>query len=123
MQAIKDAPDGSKVTVGPPDRTLDQNAAQWPYLAAWALHKEVCINGVMTKATEYDWKDIHTGVYRGETRMAVFDGRVIMLPQRTSKMDKKVFSDWLEYLVAVTAQAGLEPIYASAAATPLAAKL
>lgn len=115
-QELKDAPDGYKVTIEPPGRTLDQNAAQWPYLEAWAQSKQICINGEMVNATRDDWKDVHTGVHRGETRMAMYDGRVIMLPQRTSKMNKAVFSDWMEYLIAVTAQAGLEPVYSTKAA-------
>ena len=113
IQAVKDAPEGYAVTVGEPTRTLDQNAAQWPYLAGFAAQKELCLNGVMQKVTDDDWKDVLTGVWLGETRMAAFDGKVIMLPQRTSKMGKKVFSDWMEFLVAMAAQSGVEPIYKS----------
>ena len=68
----------------------------------------------MQKATDDDWKDVLTGCWLGETRMAAFDNKVIMLPQRTSKMGKKVFSDWMEFLVAMAAQSGVEPIYKSA---------
>jgi len=104
--------DGTWVTFDDEDkRSLEQNAAQWPYLEAWAQGKEACINGQMVKATPDDWKDILTGAYSGETRMAAFDGKVIMLPQRTSKMGKKVFGEWMDFLIAVTAQAGLEPVY------------
>lgn len=111
VREVQKAPEGYVVTVGEPSRTLDQNAAQWPYLEAWVQGKEACINGQMVKATPDDWKDILTGAYNGETRMAAFDGKVIMLPQRTSKMGKKVFGEWMEFLIAVTAQAGLEPVY------------
>jgi len=48
-------------------------------------------------------------------RVAAFDNRVIMMPQRTSKMGKKVFSEWMEYLVAMAAQYGVEPVYKSPA--------
>lgn len=113
VQAVKEAPAGYAVSVSEPNRTLDQNAAQWPYLAGFAAQKELCINGVMQKATDDDWKDVLTGVWNGETRMAAFDGKVIMLPQRTSQMGKKVFSDWMEFLVAMAAQSGVEPIYKS----------
>lgn len=113
IQAVKEAPEGYAVTVSEPNRTLDQNAAQWPYLAGFAAQKELCINGVMQKVTDDDWKDVLTGVWIGETRMAAFDGKVIMLPQRTSQMGKKVFSDWMEFLVAIAAQSGVEPIYKS----------
>ena len=114
IQAVKDAPDGYAVTVGEPTRTLDQNAAQWPYLAGFAAQKQLCINGVMQNVTDDDWKDVLTGCWLGETRMAAFDGKVIMLPQRTRQMGKKVFSTWMEFLVAMAAQSGVEPVYKSA---------
>ena len=103
QEAIWDAPDGHKVTLAENGRTLDQNAAQWPYLAGFAAQKQLCINGVMQDVTEDDWKDVLTACWNGEMRMALFDGKVIMLPQRTSKMGKKVFSEWMEYLVAMAA--------------------
>jgi uncharacterized protein YeaC (DUF1315 family) len=112
-QAIDDAKDGYAVQIKEPTRTLDQNAAQWPYLAGFAKQKQLCINGVMVWATQDDWKDVLTATFNGEMRMAAFDGKVIMLPQRTSTMTKKVFSDWMEYLIAMAAQCGIEPIYKS----------
>jgi len=113
MDAIWDAPDGWRVTIQEPARTLDQNAAQWPYLEGFAKQKQLCINGAMEWATNDDWKDVLTACWKGEMRMAAFDGRVIMMPQRTSKMGKKVFSEWMEYLVAMAAQSGVEPVYKS----------
>ena len=112
-QAVAEAPEGYVVTIGEPNRTLEQNAAQWPYLEGFAQQKQLCINGVMQNVTADDWKDTLTGCYHGEMRMAAFDGKVIMLPQRTSRMGKKVFSDWMEFLVAMAAQSGVEPVYKS----------
>lgn len=103
--------DGCMVQISEPTRTLEQNAAQWPYLEGFAKQKQLCINGAMVWATSDDWKDTLTGCYNGEMRMAAFDGKVIMLPQRTSKMGKKVFSDWMEFLVSMAAQSGVEPVY------------
>lgn len=114
LQAVKEAQDGYAVTISEPTRTLDQNAAQWPYLEGFAQQKQLCINGAMVWATPDDWKDVLTGCHNGEMRMAAFDCKVIMLPQRTSKMGKKVFSDWMEFLVAMAAQSGVEPVYKSA---------
>lgn len=111
IQAVKDAPDGYAITVSEPSRTLDQNAAQWPYLEGFAKQKQLCINGELQWATSDDWKDVLTGCWNGEMRMAAFDGKVIMLPQRTSKMGKRVFSDWMSFLEAMAAQSGVEPIY------------
>jgi hypothetical protein len=101
------APDGWIVTVSEPNRSLDQNAAQWPYLEAFAKQKQLCINGEMQWVTSDDWKDVLTGCWNGEMRMAAFDGKVIMLPQRTSKMGKKAFSTWLEFLIAMSVTSGV----------------
>lgn len=114
-QAVMQAPDGWFAVIRGPDRTLEQNNAQWPYLEAFSKQKQLCINGELVWATPEDWKDVLTGVYSGESRMAAFDGRVIMLPQRTSRMGKKVFSDWMEFLVAMAAQSGVTPVYKSEA--------
>lgn len=113
VDAVRNAPAGFSVSVAEPTRSLEQNAAQWPYLAGFAAQKQLCINGVMQWVTDEDWKDVLTAVYGGEIRMAVFDGKVIMLPQRTSKMGKQVFSTWMEFLIAIAAQSGVEPIYKS----------
>lgn len=112
-QALQDAPDGFMVQISEPTRSGEQNNAQWPYLEGFARQKELCINGAMVKATPDDWKDVLTACWNGEMRMAAFDGKVIMLPQRTSKMGKRVFSEWMEYLVAMAAQSGVEPVYVS----------
>ena len=111
VEAVQNAPDGYCVTVSEPTRTLDQNAAQWPYLAGFAQQKQLCINGAMQWVTDDDWKDVLTACWNGEMRMAAFDGKVIMLPQRTSHMGKRVFSEWLEFLIAMAAQSGVEPVF------------
>lgn len=111
-EAVSMAPDGYAVQISEPTRTLDQNAAQWPYLEGFSRQKQLCINGEMVWATPDDWKDVLTACFNGEMRMAAFDGKVIMLPQRTSKMGKRVFSDWMEYLASMAAMSGVEPVYA-----------
>lgn len=114
VEAVQNAPDGWCVTVSEPTRSLEQNAAQWPYLAGFAQQKQLCINGSMQWVTDDDWKDVLTACWNGEMRMAAFDGKVIMLPQRTSTMGKRVFSEWLEFLIAMAAQSGVTPVYKSA---------
>ena len=111
MQAVADAPDGFSVTVAEPTRTLEQNAAQWPYLAGFSQQRQLCLNGAMEWVTEEDWKDVLTACWHGEMRMAAFDGKVIMLPQRTRNMGKRVFSTWMEFLVAMAAQYEVKPVY------------
>ncbi len=113
VKAVQAAAVGFMVQVSEPNRSLEQNAAQWPYLEAFAKQKQLCINGAMEWASADDWKDVLTGCWNGEMRMAAFDGKVIMLPQRTSKMGKKVFGTWMEFLTAMAAQSGIEPVYKS----------
>lgn len=104
-QAIKDAPEGYKVTLQPPSRSLDQNAAQWPILDAFSKQLVWPVNGSMVKMSPDEWKDILSAAFKRETlRMAMgLDGGVVMLGQRTSKMTKAVFSEWLEFLNATAA--------------------
>jgi len=109
---MDEAKDGDAVTIGEPNRTLEQNAAQWPYLAGFSQQRKLCINGEMIEASEEDWKDILTGVFRGETqRCAMFDGKLFMLGQRTSKFGKEQFSEWLEFLISMAAMHGITPVY------------
>lgn len=115
MDAVWNADDNNRVVISEEARTLEQNAAQWPYLEGFAKQKQLCINGVMEWVTQDDWKDVLTACWKGEMRVAAFDNRVIMMPQRTSKMGKKVFSEWMEYLVAMAAQSGVKPVYKSPA--------
>jgi len=107
LEAVKTAPEGYAVTVKEPTRSIEQNAAQWPILEAIANQCELCVNGIMEKATPEDWKDVLTATYRAEMRVAVFKGRMILLGMRTSKMGKKQFSEWLSFLEAAAAEMGV----------------
>jgi len=100
------APEGHVVTLAEPNRTLDQNAAQWPYLEAFAQQLEWPINGQMTKITADDWKDILTCAYRNEVpRVAMgINGGMVLLGQRTSKFSKKEFAEWMEWLTAMAVE-------------------
>jgi hypothetical protein len=107
--AVKQAPDGYAVTIREPNRTLDQNAAQWPILEAFSDQLMWPVNGQMVKMTAEEWKDVLTAAFQRETaRLAMgLDGGVVMLGQRTSKFGKKKFGEWLEFLHAVAAQRGV----------------
>ena len=91
-------------------RTLDQNAAQWRILGAWAKQKKWLINGQKTFLHENDWKDILTATYEGEIapRLAPgLHGGIVMLGRRTSKYDREKFSDWLDWLNFASIEAGV----------------
>jgi len=110
MEAVRDAPDGYAVTIGEPTRNLEQNSAQWPILEAFSKQLQWPVNGNMVYMSAEEWKDVLTAAFRNETaRLAMgLDGGVVMLGMRTSKMTKREFSEWLEFLHAVAAQRGVD---------------
>lgn len=90
-------------------RTLDQNAAQWPILEAISRQVQWPVNGQLCWLTSEEWKDILTAAFKGEQiRLAQgVNGGVVMLGLRTSKMGKKEFSAWLEFLHWFCAERGV----------------
>lgn len=110
VAAVAEAPEGYIVTISEPSRTLEQNAAQWPILEAFAQQLVWPVNGQMVKMTPDEWKDVLTAAFRKETvRVAMgLDGGVVMLGLRTSGFGKGKFSDWLDFLNATAAIRGVE---------------
>lgn len=117
MAAVADAPEGYVVTVQEPTRNLDQNAAQWPILEAFAEQLQWPVNGAMVNLSAEEWKDVLTAAFQGETvRLAMgLNGGVVMLGLRTSQMGKRRFSEWLDFLNATAALRGVV-VYAEEAA-------
>ena len=76
LAAVRRAPDGMVVQIQEKNRTLEQNALQWPILAAWAKFKEWPVDGKLQKISADDWKDVLTSAFRRET-VRVAQGRVI----------------------------------------------
>ena len=109
LECVKDAPWGFIVEVKEPSRTLDQNAAQWPILQAFADQLEWPVNGRMEKLTREEWKDLLTAAFRQETtRIAMgLNGGVVLLGMRTSQMSKAKFSEWLDFLHHVATERGV----------------
>lgn len=109
LEAVRTAPDGYAVSVKPATRSLDQNAAQWPILDAFSKQLQWPINGRMEWMQAEEWKDVLSAAFKQEkARLAMgLDGGVVMLGQRTSKMDKRTFSEWLEFLKATAVDRGV----------------
>jgi len=112
-QALQCAQDGDVATFGPPTRNLEQNAAQWPALQAFADQLQWPVNGKMEWITPDEWKDILTAAFKRETvRVAMgLDGGMVMLGSRTSKFSKKEFGEWLEFLHATAALRDVDLAY------------
>ena len=110
------APDEYVCEIKEPTRTTEQNAAQYPYLTGFSEQLLWPVNGVMTRLTPEEYKDILTCAFEGEVnpRLAAgFNGGVVMLGRRTSKYGKKKFSEWYEWLMAAAALKGVTPVYKS----------
>lgn len=105
IEAVKSAPHGLVVQIKEPTRTLDQNAAQWPILEAFADQLLWPVNGEKVKMSKEEWKDVLSAAFKRETaRLAMgIDGGVVMLGKHTSKFTKKEFSEWMEFLHSVAA--------------------
>ena len=104
--AIAQAPESYVVTIKPPTRSLEQNAALWALLTEFSERLEWPVNGAMVKLTPDEWKDVLSAAFRQETaRLAMgLNGGVVMLGLRTSKMDKRTFSEFLDFAQAVAAE-------------------
>lgn len=109
MNALRDAPDGYVVTIGEPNRSLEQNAAQWPILEAFSHQLQWPVNGLMTLLMPEEWKDILSAAFfQQQPRVAMgLSGGMVLLGQRTSKFSKKQFSDWLEFLHSTAIERGV----------------
>jgi hypothetical protein len=107
------APEGTIAEFKDATRSLEQNAAQWPILQAFAKQKQWPVNGVLEWITDEEYKDILTAAfYQENVRLAAgLDGGVVMLGRRTSKFKKKEFSDWLEFLHAAAVRFGIDLNY------------
>lgn len=95
-------------------RTLEQNSYQWPYLEGFAKQKEWSVNNEMTLMTKEEWKDVLTAAFYKETNLrlaAGMDGGVVMLGMRTSGMSKRVFSEWMQFLIATADIYGIAPVF------------
>ena len=111
LDAVECAPDGYAVTVGEPNRTLEQNSAQWPILEAIAKQRQWNVSGELCWLTEEEWKDVLTAAFEKETRPRLamgLNGGVVMLGHRTSKYSKKRFSEWLDFLNAAAVDLGVD---------------
>lgn len=94
------------VTMGRETRTTEQNSKQWPMLTD--ISKQVEWFGQML--TPEEWKDLATGSFRGCKILPSLesDGRFITVGLSTSRMNKKDFSAYIEYLYVFGAEKGVQ---------------
>lgn len=109
IQAVRDAPGGFVVTISEPSRSLDQNSLLWPLLECFSQQLMWPVNGEMCKLEPEEWKDILSAAFKQETvRLAMgLNGGMVMLGLRTSRMPKREFSEFIEFILATAAQRGV----------------
>ena len=110
VAAVAEAPEGYEVTVKEATRNSEQNALLWVYLTAFSEQLLWPVNGAMTKMSPEEWKDVLSGAFgRYNPRIAQgIDGGVVMLGLRTSKMGKRDFADFIDFICSVAADRGVE---------------
>lgn len=110
IECVSKAPVGYVVTVKEPTRSLEQNAMLWALLQAFADQLLWPVNGAMVRMEPEEWKDVLSAAFKREqARLAMgLDGGVVMLGLRTSKMGKREFGEFVEFLQSVAADRGVE---------------
>lgn len=109
VDAVANAPEGYVVEVREPKRNLEQNALMWKWLDAFSRQIEWPVNGKACRLTPEDWKDVLTAAFRQETqRIAMgLSGGLVILGLRTSKMGKREFGEFIEFVQSVAADRGV----------------
>jgi hypothetical protein len=81
----------------------------WRILTAFSQQIEWPINGCMQKISKEDWKVILSASFRAEMARLTqtTDGRIVMLGVSTSRMSKREFTEFIEFLLAVAAERGV----------------
>lgn len=94
VNCIDDWEGDCTVTVGEPNRSLEQNSRLWAMLADVSRQVDWLVDGELRKITPEDWKAIFTAALQGHNRMARgLDGGVVMLGTSTSRMTVKAMKD------------------------------
>lgn len=107
--ACSNAPEGYRVEIKPRTRTLAQNDMMWSILTDISRQVEFIVNGALVRVEPEEVKDILTAGLRRETRMAMgIDGGMVLLGQRTSKMNVRQMTELIELAYAFGNEKGVE---------------
>lgn len=106
---LREAPADYVVTVKEPTRNLDQNSLMWVLLEAFSKQLLWPVNGAMVKLEPEEWKDLLSAAYRQESQRVAMglNGGMVMLGLRTSKMGRREFAEFIEFIQATAADRGV----------------
>jgi hypothetical protein len=98
------------LTAAEETRNSEQNALLWVLLTAFSDQLKWPVNGQMVKLSPEEWKDLLSAAYKRESqRIAMgIDGGMVMLGMRTSKMGKREFAEFIDFINATAALRGVQ---------------
>jgi predicted NUDIX family NTP pyrophosphohydrolase len=105
MQAIREAPDGARLTIKTARRSTDQNARMWAMLTDVAMQLEW--HG--QKLSTNDWKLLFLDLLRREMRLVPNLDKTgwVNLGRSSSDLSKSEMGDLMELIAAFGAQHGV----------------
>lgn len=103
VRAVQDAPEGFMVRIGPPTRSLEQNALLWSRLSDLAAQVEWY--GRFLSAE--DWKHVMTAALSKQDVVPGIDGGFVVLGKSTSRMTKRELGELLDLIDAFGSQRGV----------------
>lgn len=99
-EKVANLPEGHGIKVGPPTRSLAQNAAMWAMLTD--ISQQVIWHG--RKLSPESWKHIFSASLKKQDVAPGLDGGFVVLGQSTSRMTKREMSDLMELMAAFGAE-------------------
>ena len=103
IQAVCDAPEGYRVEIRQPTRSLDQNARMWAMLTEVA--RQVEWHGQYLTAE--NWKDIFTAALKRQDVVPGIDGGFVVLGTSTRNMTVGEMSELIEFITAFGTDRGV----------------
>jgi len=100
---VEQAPAGYKVTIQPPQRSLEQNSKLWAILTEIA--QQVEWHGQRLEPAE--WKDMATAALKQQKVVPGISGGFVVLGSSTSRMTKAELGELIEFLYAFGAERGV----------------
>jgi hypothetical protein len=109
VACVAEAPEGFLVEVREPTRGLEQNALLWVLLSEFSRQLVWPVNGAMVNLEPEEWKDILTAAFKRESQRVAqgLNGGMVMLGMRTSKMGKRQFAEFIEFVQSVAVDRGV----------------
>ena len=104
LEAIKQAPEGYRVTVDPPGRTTEQNDRLHAILQDIAEQHEW--HG--ERLTVEEWKRLFSAAVFREKMLPGLNGGIVIVPKFTRRMTKPELSELMEFVTAWAVTNGIQ---------------